>query len=375
MYGVLLSNPYNEMIGERVRDAEYMTAPVYTNMAPARLVGGACCRCIGGAEVRADPEANAFRPRGAVYVSSIPTQKYIVPYSIVNYPQYNAVELAEVDMMRSGNHLPDYIDSEMADGMEGGKISKKVRRDFGKIAKALKPIGRALGKAGKKVGTRLGQKALDMAVESALERGEAYLEGALNPSGSLAGDGVNLGKVGRQIGRVGKQVGRRVGKVAKQTDKAMKSAVEEVLPAMALGVSKLTGKGIKQSIRKTNRQMKKVGRKIKKGLAEALDVVRPLVPAVDVIENIVEKAGGAEYRTLPVRPALPTSKPRGRPRKVAGVGVYEGAGAISGAGSGAKSGGATDKRKVRGALISKLMKEKGMTLAQASKHIKEAKLM
>ena len=36
---------------------------------------------------------------------------------------------------------------------------------------------------------------------------------------------------------------------------------------------------------------------------------------------------------------------------------------------------AGDKRKVRGQMVSKLMKEKGMTLGQASKHIKENKLL
>lgn len=35
----------------------------------------------------------------------------------------------------------------------------------------------------------------------------------------------------------------------------------------------------------------------------------------------------------------------------------------------------TDKRKVRGAMISKLMKSKGMTLGEASKHIKENNLI
>jgi hypothetical protein len=42
---------------------------------------------------------------------------------------------------------------------------------------------------------------------------------------------------------------------------------------------------------------------------------------------------------------------------------------------GKMSGGGSDARKVRGQMVSKLMKEKGMTLGQASAHIKAHKLM
>jgi hypothetical protein len=44
--------------------------------------------------------------------------------------------------------------------------------------------------------------------------------------------------------------------------------------------------------------------------------------------------------------------------------------------AGRSSGGsATDKRKIRGQMVSKLMKQEGMTLGQASKHIKANKLL
>lgn len=64
-----------------------------------------------------------------------------------------------------------------------------------------------------------------------------------------------------------------------------------------------------------------------------------------------------------------------------GIATYEGScvksGGMSGvrSGGGVKSGGATDKRKRRGEMIKKIMKEKKMNLAQASKYIKENNLL
>lgn len=336
MYGVLIDNPYNDRIGRMVRDAEYMTAPTLTNMSPARLVGGACCRCIGGAmsgagaisggaEVRSNPEANVYRPRGAVYVSSVPTQKYVVPYSVVNYPQYNAVELAEVDMLKSNVHPPMSAGSYYEDDMEGGKISKKTRRDFKKIGKVLKPVGRALGKAGKRVVSELGQEALDKATEMAIESGKSYIQGSPSMEG---------GKVSKKVRRDLKKIGKVLKPVGKALGKAGKKVVSELGEAL-----------------------------LEKGTEMAIESGKSYLE------------GGANYSILPIEPNMPMKR-RGRPpKKVAGVGVYEGAGAKSGGASGAKSGGATDKRKARGALISKLMKEKGISLAQASKHIKDNKLM
>jgi hypothetical protein len=158
--------------------------------------------------------------------------------------------------------------------------------------------------------------------------------------------------------------------------------------------------GVKPNLKKVGKVLKKtfVSKPAKKVYKELIDIVKPAVAlgvssytgldptlsqiGVDALTNVAKKRIGDGV-----------VKKRGRPRKVAGVGVYEGNGMSggesdsieekSGGASGAKSGGAksggasgkVDKRKVRGMLIKKLMKEKKMTLPEASKHIKQNKLI
>jgi hypothetical protein len=295
-----------------------------------RLVGGSM-RMIGGTQVLTNPEDNEYRPRGAVYATNVPNA-YIVPYSIVSYPQFNALELADVDMLKSGNHL------------SGGKIRipKNVKKGIKKVGKVLKPVGKQILKVGSEVASELGQELLNTGKDIAKQKLKDYLQGEMYGSGECeeceleGGVKPNLKKVGKVLKKTF---------VSKPAKKVYKGLLDVVEPGIALGISSYTGVPLPVS---------QIG--------------------VDALTNVAKKRIGDGV-----------VKKRGRPRKVAGVGIYEGGatsgGAIeekSGGASGAKSGGASgkvDKRKVRGMLIKKLMKEKKMTLPEASKHIKQNKLI
>lgn len=406
MYGVIYESPYNERIGQVVKTAQFKSAWSPQDLQPMRLVGGSL-RMIGGAERMQDPEDNLYRPRGAMYVSPAPT-KYIVPYSVVSYPQFNAVELLEVDKLKSGNHPPL-----SAGAYSGGKIkiSKKVKRDFKKIGRVLKPVGRELLKIGKE----LGRESLKKGKEMALERLDDYLEGMQEMEGE--GFKQDVEKMAKKVGRKGKKDLMKVERALKKSAKEVENALTKTAYQVKDGVvdsayqvkGAVVGKGVKKDLKKVGKVLKKTftskpAKAFYKGL---LDVVTPAVAlgvsaytgappevaevGVGALTNMAKKRIGKGMTPAVYKPEIPNiSKPRGRPCKVAGVGIYEGNGAISGAGvisggaSGAKSGGAkkmpkpaggTDKRKMRGALLKKLMKEKGMTLPEASKYIKENKLM
>jgi len=142
MYGVLYNNPYNEHIGEIVKKGQYRNAYEPDNLYPQRLIMGS--RMIGGAFIQHENENNYYRPRGGVYINNIPSE-YIIPYSIVSYPQYNSVELRDVDRLGSTNHPPT-----------GGKIKipKTITNDIKKIIKPIMKtkIGKQLLKKGEKIG-------------------------------------------------------------------------------------------------------------------------------------------------------------------------------------------------------------------------------
>ena len=333
MYGVLYENPYNENIGEIVKRAQYKQAYQPHDLQPMRLVGG---RLIGGTQVLTETENNEYRPRGAVYPTNIPNA-YIVPYSVVSYPQFNSVELADVDMLKSGTHIP----------LSGGKIRipKNVKKGLKKVGKVLKPVGKQILKVGSEVASELGQELLNTGKDIAKQKLKDYLQGEMYGSGECEECELE-GGVKPNLKNIKKVL------TSKTAKKVYKGLLDVVEPGIALGVTSYTGVPLPIS---------QIG--------------------VDALTNVAKKKIGDGV-----------VKKRGRPRKVAGVGVYEGgatsggandsieeksggaSGAKSGGASGAKSGG-VDKRKVRGMLLKKIMKEKGMTLPEASKHIKENKLM
>jgi hypothetical protein len=333
MYGVLYDNLYNENIGTAVKKGQYRQGWEPHNLQPMRLVGGSM-RMIGGTQILTNPEDNVYRPRGAVYATNVPNA-YIVPYSIVSYPQFNALELADVDLLKSGNHLP----------LSGGKIRipKNVKKGLKKVGKVLKPVGKQILKVGSEIASEVGQELLNTGKDIAKQKLKDYLQGEMYGSGECeeceleGGVKPNLKKVGKVLKKTF---------VSKPAKKVYKGLLDVVEPGIALGISSYTGVPLPVS---------QIG--------------------VDALTNVAKKRIGDGV-----------VKKRGRPRKVAGVGVYEGGATSGGANDsieeksgGAKSGGAksggVDKRKVRGMLIKKLMKEKGMSLPEASKHIKQNKLI
>lgn len=117
-----------------------------------------------------------------------------------------------------------------------------------------------------------------------------------------------------------------------------------------------------------------------KALAVPLEeVIGPVAPVVTNIaskaaRNYVKKKTGYGKPSKVTRPA-PVRKPR-KTKMVESseVGIYDG-GLQKSKAKPKKSVGGVDKRKMRGALIKKLMKEKKLSLASASKYIKENNLM
>ena len=149
------------------------------------------------------------------------------------------------------------------------------------------------------------------------------------------------------------------------------------------------GNGVKRSrgrprkvVQLEGEGLKEIGKTLKKGLTSstakkiyktAIDVATPAVSSAlstymnPTLANVVTKGLANEAKRK-----IGNGAKRGRPRKIAGVGVYEGGAVSAGVTKKTKSG--DDKRKKRGALIKK-MSEKGMKLGEASKYIKENNLL
>jgi hypothetical protein len=328
MYGVLIDNDYNRRIGEIVQENQFRKA---YQPQPFRYIGGGMC---GGVE------ENNYRPRGGVYVTKPHLDPYIVPYSIVGYPQYNAVELIHADKLGATTHVG------------GSQMRKQLAKEHSSIldivypeleGDGLKEMGRTLKKGLK---SKTAKKIYKTAIDVAKPAVKTALSEYMNPllanviTDSLASEANN---------KIGDGVKRGRGRPRK--------------------VVQLEGDGLKE-----------IGRKLKKDLTSStakkaykigIDVATPIVatslsPYMNPILATALTTGLAHE----AKKKIGNGAKRGRPRKIAGVGVYEG-GAVS---AGATSGG-SDKRKKRGALIKKIMSEKGMKLGEASKYIKENNLL
>lgn len=171
-------------------------------------------------------------------------------------------------------------------------------------------------------------------------------------------------------------------------------------------IEKVEGGSFKSFLKKTGKVLKKTGEVLKpiaKPIISAgLDVGAPLAgkylgsmvgqPALGAtVANIARKElkkqtgygvkSGGQKSALGSNLMESLGQKKGKGVKSGGIAMYEGSGIKSGgmsgvrSGGGVKSGGATDKRKKRGEMIKKVMKEKGMNLAQASKYIKENNLV
>jgi hypothetical protein len=257
---VLYDNQYNRELSKKFLDYDFKSNKYYEPTkikSSSLLIGGSRCGCqqyerkIGGAK--------------RDYIISGPydrsTKDMILPGTSANYPQYNSVEMMELDRMGSTNHISS---------IEGGNIFKKIGRTAKKAlqSKEAKVLGKVLTKAA--------SRGLDFAAPAV---------------GSYVGALVGQPTIGREIAS---------------------AARKELKAQTGFGYSK-----------KQLAEWNKTGSGVKSG-------------------------GMTGVRS-------------------GGVALYEG--------GGVKSGGATDKRKQRGEMIKKIMKEKGMNLAQASKYIKSNNLL
>jgi hypothetical protein len=265
---VLYDNQYNRELSKKFLDYDFKSNKYYEPTkikSSSLLIGGSRCGCpqyerkVGGAK--------------RDYIISGPydrsTKDMILPGTSANYPQYNSVEMMELDRMGSTNHISS---------IEGGNVFKKIGRTAKKAlqSKEAKVLGKVLTKAA--------SRGLDFAAPAV---------------GSYVGSLVGQPVIGREI--------------ANAARKELKNQT---------GFGKMTKEQWSRAV----------------------------------------KSGGGV--------------------KSGGVALYEGGGVKSGGmtgvrsgGSGLRSGGATDKRKQRGEMIKKVMKEKKMNLAQASKYIKDNKLL
>ena len=333
MYGVLIDDDYNRRIGEIVQSNGFRKA--YEPQA-FRYIGGSMC---GGAE------DNLYRPRGGVYVNKPHLDPYIVPYSIVGYPQYNAVELIHADKLGATTHV-------------GGQMRKQTKKQLAKghssvldiispelEGEGLKEFGRTLKKG---LTSSTAKKVYKTGIDVATPAVSVALSPYMNP---LLATMLTTGVAHEAKRRIGNGVKRGRGRPRK--------------------VVELEGEGLKE-----------IGRTLKKGLTSstakniyktAIDVATPAVSSAlstymnPTLANVVTKGLANEAKRKIGNGA---KRGRGRPRKIAGVGVYEGGATSGGATSGGATSGGSDKRKKRGALIKKIMSEKGMKLGEASKYIK-----
>jgi hypothetical protein len=344
MYGVLIDDDYNRRIGEIVQSNGFRKS---YEPQPFRYIGGGVV------------EENNYRPRGGVYVTKPHLDPYIVPYSIVGYPQYNAVELIHADKLGATTHVG------------GSQMRKQLAKEHSSIldivypeleGDGLKEMGRTLKKGLKsKTAKKIYKTAKDVATSStakkiyktAIDVAKPAVKTALSEyMNPLLANVITDSLASEANNKIGDGVKRGRGRPRK--------------------VVQLEGDGLKE-----------IGRKLKKDLTSStakkaykigIDVATPIVatslsPYMNPILATALTTGLAHE----AKKKIGNGAKRGRPRKIAGVGVYEGGAVSAGATKKAKSG--DDKRKKRGALIKKIMSEKGMKLGEASKYIKENNLL
>jgi hypothetical protein len=346
-------------------------------------------------------------------------RRFVLPYSTeYDYP-------SSLSVGRVSGRYPDKLDGSFwGDAMEGGMSARAFHKSLGKVGKVAVPIGKKLAdKEGKKAldkflsgsGSTSPEYDEDEEVSSSEEEEEEDMEGGMIIEGGaqcLEGGKKKYGvsRFVKDLGKISKAVGLK--QFLKPIAQAStEKAVEKIRGGRKkYGVSRFVkdlGKiskavGLKQFLKpiaqaSTEKAVEKIQGAGRRG--------RPRVkPAVMSMEDLgmeggkkkygvsrfvkdldkISKAVGAKQFLKPIAQAL-TSKAvekikgagrRGRPRKIGGAllsgedegltgayppqlsTVYKGAGAKGGKGA-------------RAEIVKKVMKEKGLSLPQASKYVKE----
>lgn len=326
------------------------------DLRPKRLIGG-----------NISVEKKHFRPPGGIYERSgdrIP--KYIQSGGYAQYPIYDQLELRELDKMGRNTHISDYdlygvvmkgaearakiedkvrvVDNEMVgEGIFGKKVGrafkKGLKKAFGK--KAGRTISKIIHETGDKVVRPVANVGLDI--------------GAMVAAAPLTAVGVDphAASMGPQLlanitkgylkdphaYQDGKKVGKKMLEDAKIGEVIAKEVMKDFKAKKKGGVRKKGERVFKPAVMPP---IEEGGfRGARSGGKRGVGVMKPAVMSAEDLERI----GGVR------------KKSKKEVKKVV------------------KKSGGVDKRKIRGEMIRKLMKENGFTLPQASKYIKDNKLI
>jgi len=246
----------------------------------------------------------------------------------------------------------------------------------GKVPKWLSDIGKFFGKIGNKVVNDERVRDLaDNALDKAIQKGTDYGNQQLAGMGMSGGWSLNLGRKAKRLGKKIKKVGKKIGNFVVGDMSKPKEEVEEVeeveepanggkmpiwLSDLVQKQKRLTSPPPPHPWNDYNRGGKfNLNHWAKRNLADGL---------ARKGGSILEDSMPYSHAILPRHLAKPPFKGRSKTARSmkAPLTAYSQSSAIYGAGR---------SKSARGALISKIMRQKGIPLGEASRYIKEHGLM
>lgn len=362
MSGLVIGDPINDEIIERLMRNRMMINRYGEpdNLRVKRLEGGN----LGGIE-----KAN-FRPPGGMYYKDTGIPRYIQSGGYPQFPIYNQLELKELDLMGKNTHISDYdVSGVIRNGAkrraainQGNSVKEQILENkvitHDELLEGEGIFGRKVGRAFKKgMKKAFGKKAGKIISKVIHETGDKVVRpvagvgldiGAMVASAPLVAMGVNP-----HAASMGPQVLANITKGYMKDPHAYQN--KKKVGKQMLGDAKI-GEVIAGEVMKDFKAKAKGGVR-KKGSVKFKPAVMP------PIEGGFRGARSGGKRGIGVmKPAVMNPEELGR--AVGGVRKKTKKVANSG-----------DKRKLRGEMIKKLMKENGFTLPQASKYIKDNKII
>ena len=328
-YGLAFDTPYNREI------VEMMDAAKARQIAEGMTVEGSPTRFAyemsGGAYLGADGKVHhgnqhgystmlggagseGLRPPPGFVMPHHERPRQIVPGTSANYPQYNAVE--QMEMSGYGVY-------------SAGKTPKWLKS----VGKAASNVGKAALHTAENVGSKVASNLVEDAIMGAVAAGV--------PSGGKKVAAHK--KFSRAVKKGAKSVGKQI---AKSGTKAAKDAAKKVAKSDAVKAAKEEGK--KAATKVANKADAAAARTVKKGLERATETGEKSVARLERdADRKIERAATKVEKKL----------------GVSSMGKAEAAPT--------EGGRKVDGRKRRAMIVKKVMKEKGLSLADASKHVKK----
>lgn len=333
MSGLIIGDPINDEIIERLMENRLLMNRYGEpdDMRIDRLEGGNIVL-----------EKENFRPTGGVYYKNVKIPNVIPSGGYPQYPIYDQLELRELDLMGANTHISDWVVRGVVN--KGAKLRDKYENDEVLEGEGIfgKDVSRGFKKGMKKVFGNKAGKAINKAIHT-------------------------TGDVLRPIANVGLDIG----------------AMAAAAPLMAVGVDPITASVAPQALANITKgyladpdsyqNKNKVANKMLN------DAKLGEIAAKEIMKNYKQKnkAGGNRFKPAVMDPE-DLINIRSRKLNNKAIGMMKPAvidmKKIGGARTKSKAG-PNDKRKLRGEMIKKLMKDNNMTLPQASKYIKENHLI